>query len=143
MVCILDAQDSPSLLCLEPSLNVITRKELIYVFGVHNAYYENEYTKDYPKLALFLKNALDKMDSIHQQHGNATKSIKQIQRFIERINDKVILSLLEDAARQNTTVPIDITNSKLQKLSTRCAANHTVAFAPMLILNYVCFNTYF
>ena len=130
------------MLCLEPSLNVITRKELIYVFGIHNAHYENAYTKDYPKLALFLKNASDKMDLIYQQNNNATKTIKQIQRFIERLNDKIIVILLEEAARQNTTVPIDIVNSKFKKISTRCTANHTVAFSPMLILNYVCFNTY-
>ena len=125
------------LLCTEPSLELITRKQLKFAFGVYQTYENNKSTKEFPELSTFLKIQSNKMSLSIQNQGNSTDNLPMIKKTIEKLNDKVGLVVLAEAARTPKRSPKDILRTPFYKASPICTDLQTNTVGSMLMLNFV------
>ena len=122
---------------MEPSLELITKKQLKFAFGLYQTYKYNTSTKEFPELTTFLQTQSHKMDLSIQSQGNSTDNFHRIKKSIKSLNDKVGLVVLAEAARTPKRSPIDVLRAPFQKASPNCSDNKSTSFDSMLILNFV------
>ena len=73
---------------MEPSLELITKKQLKFAFGLYQTYKYNTTTKEFPELTTFLQTQSHKMDLSIQSQGNSTDNFHRIKKSIKSLNDK-------------------------------------------------------
>lgn len=122
---------------MEPSLELITRKQLKFAFGLYQTYKYNMSTQDFPELTTFLRTQSNKMDLSIQNQGNSTDNFHRIKKSIENLNNKVGLVVLAEASNTPKRSPKDILRAPFYKTSPNCSDNKTTSFGSMLILNFV------
>ena len=131
-----DTEISP-LLCMEPSLEMITKKQLIFAFGAYQTHKYNKSTKYFPELTKFLQTQSNKLDLRIQKQGNSTETFNRIRKIIDTLNEKVGLVILADAARTPKRSPQNVPQAPFYKRSPTCSKNKNSSFDSMLILNFV------
>ena len=130
-----DPQDSSSMLCLKPSLELITTKHLAHAFGLYHTSSKHKTTTEYPKLTKFLQYASKKMEV--KEETNLTGGLENNDQIIEALNDKVVMVVLEDTVRPRKPLSLHIQNMTFYKYPDKCSNNKRVSYSPLLRINYV------
>ena len=137
----LDLNKVFSLLCLRPSLDLITRKDYMFAFGLHRKTVKRNSTKEFPALSKHLQNAFDEMDLFFQNEKNLLdENIENIiAQRIKILNDNVSIIVLGETANLQTAnrAPLSILKAPYFKTPPRCNHNISTTYAPMLTINHV------
>ena len=131
------------LLCLKPSMVLVTRKQYSFALGLHQTTVNNNSTKEFPALTNYLRNASDQLHQHLQIKKDMNKKTKKIAYLIKSLNNKVTITVLAEAARNPKTrkSALDILKAPFLKISPMCTNNNSTTFAPILTMNYVSIRT--
>ena len=124
------------MLCLNPSLELLTKKKFTFALGMHQKQTLNRTIKEFPGLTNFLQRASDKIDQTIQTQKDNKDDMETSIRLIEELNDKVAMVILDNAAQSPETLSFD--NLQAPNFTHPTCNNETRnVFATMLIMNYV------
>ena len=133
-----------SMLCLKPSLELVTRKEFTYAFGLYHTTVRRNSTKDFPSLARYLQKAYDEIDLTFQKEDTLTDNIEEVVHIIKNLNNKVSMIVLAEAASKPMPLrsPLDILKAPYYKTPPTCSDNISTTYAAMLTISYVSIFTF-